>query len=217
MPQTSGTPNPGMSTPPGAASTARLPEWPLVGRDDEFAVAREAIMSHGGVVLTGGAGVGKTRLAWELLAVVSVRSGRPPPDSIVALWKDGPAPLIVLQALSRQEAESLVTSVLDGPIEGTVFHRLWELSGGNARFLRELVRHGIESGGLRRERGLWRWPGGFEPGDRLQDIVAVYIGALDARNGPRSNWWRWGSRSRSCVCGTWASVAPSSGSSVAVD
>ena len=149
--------------------------------------------------------------------VVTVRSGRPPPDSIVALWKDGPAPLIVLQALSRQEAESLVTSVLDGPIEGTAFHRLWELSGGNALFLRELVRHGIESGGLRRERGLWRWPGGFEPGDRLQDIVAVYIGALDARNGPRSNWWRWGSRSRSCVCGTWASVAPSSGSSVAVD
>ena len=58
MPQTSGTPNPGVSTPPGAASTARLPEWPLVGRDVEFAVAREAIMSHGGVVLTGGAGVG---------------------------------------------------------------------------------------------------------------------------------------------------------------
>lgn len=258
---------PGTSTQPGVTSTVRAPEWPLVGRDDEFAVAREAIAAHGGVVLTGGAGVGKTRLARELLAVtaasggrtewiaateaaahvplgaaahlipgkavghgrdatlraivgalanenargplvvgvddahllddvsaalvhllattrtasvvVTVRSGRPPPDSIVALWKDGPAPLIALQALSRQEVESLVTSVLDGPIEGSVLHQLWKLSGGNALFLREFVRHGIESGDLRRERGLWRWPGRFEPGDRLQDIVAVRIGALD--------------------------------------
>src|SRR5262245_53933215 len=45
-----------------------LSRWPLVGRDDELALATAALADHGSVVLTGSAGVGKTRLARELLA-----------------------------------------------------------------------------------------------------------------------------------------------------
>ena len=45
--------------------------WPLVGRDDELALALAGLREHGCVVLTGAAGVGKTRLAHEVLARVA--------------------------------------------------------------------------------------------------------------------------------------------------
>jgi len=45
-----------------------LSRWPLVGRDDELTLATVALESYGCVVLTGAAGVGKTRLAHEVLA-----------------------------------------------------------------------------------------------------------------------------------------------------
>jgi DNA-binding CsgD family transcriptional regulator/tetratricopeptide (TPR) repeat protein len=111
--------------------------------------------------------------------VVTARSGEHVPDSIVALWKDGPATVIALQALARSEVEKIVASVLDGPVEGSTLHFLWEASDGNTLYLRELLRHGIESGALRRDRDLWRWHGPFRPSERLQDLVAARIGSLD--------------------------------------
>jgi DNA-binding CsgD family transcriptional regulator len=47
--------------------TARVDDWPLVGRDAELALALDACR-RGGVVFAGAAGVGKTRLASELVA-----------------------------------------------------------------------------------------------------------------------------------------------------
>ena len=241
--------------------------WPLVGRDDELALATSALQEHGSVVLTGAAGVGKTRLAHEILArvagerdriewvaathaasavplgavahlvpaaalgrgrdralhgivgalqrepdggrfllgiddahllddasaalvpllvrggtasvVATMRSGEPAPDAIVALWKDGPAPLIALQNLARAEVETIVTTALAGAVEGATLHFLWESSDGNALYLRELVLHGLELGSLRYARGLWSWSGPLEPGERLHDLVATRMGSLD--------------------------------------
>ncbi len=45
-----------------------LDRWPLIGRSDELSFARERIVSGGSVVIAGDAGVGKTRLARELIA-----------------------------------------------------------------------------------------------------------------------------------------------------
>ena len=42
--------------------------WPLVGRADEVALALDAVQRRGGVVLAGASGVGKTRLAREVVA-----------------------------------------------------------------------------------------------------------------------------------------------------
>ncbi|MGH8977329.1 MAG: AAA family ATPase, partial [Acidimicrobiia bacterium] len=243
-----------------------LSRWPLVGREDELDLATSALASGSSVVLTGAAGVGKTRLAHEVLArvaqnqdrtewvaatqsaasvplgpvahlvadasigggrdatlrrivaalhrddgtrlilgiddahllddasaalvqllvaggsasaVVTVRSGEPTPDAIASIWKDGPAPLVALQALARAEVETVVTTALHDPIDGATLQFLWDSSRGNALFLREVVHHGVESGALRWEAGLWRWTGPLEPSERLYNIVSMRMGTLD--------------------------------------
>ncbi|HTF52176.1 MAG TPA: LuxR C-terminal-related transcriptional regulator [Pseudonocardia sp.] len=50
-------------------------EWPLTGRTDQWTRAATALRESGGVVLAGAAGVGKTRLAREVLAEAG-RHGR---------------------------------------------------------------------------------------------------------------------------------------------
>ena len=69
--------------------------------------------------------------------------------------------------------------MLDDPIDGATLHFLWESSRGNALFLRELVRHGVESGALRDGDGIWHWRGRLEPSERLHNLVAMRMGTLN--------------------------------------
>jgi ATP/maltotriose-dependent transcriptional regulator MalT len=253
---------------PGSAPGA----WPLVGRADEVALALEAVRERGGVVLAGAAGVGKTRLAREVVAatatagaetqwvaatrsagtvslaafahlvpadtlrpdegqdrramafdvivrdlahrsgrervvvvvddahllddasatlvhllasssaarlVVTVRSGEPTPDPVVALWKDELAVRVEVQPLSRTEVAALLGSGLDGTVDSATARRLFEVTRGNVLFLRELVAEGLAAGALVEQAGVWSWDGPLRPGVRLRDLVAERLGALD--------------------------------------
>jgi DNA-binding CsgD family transcriptional regulator len=111
--------------------------------------------------------------------VATLRSGETAPDAIVSLWKDGPAPLIALQRLSRSEVEALATTALGGAVEGATLHLLWKSSGGNALYLRELILHGIESGALDSAHGLWQWRGALGSGNRLHDLVSTRMGSVE--------------------------------------
>jgi DNA-binding CsgD family transcriptional regulator/tetratricopeptide (TPR) repeat protein len=255
---------------PGGVPT--LPgSWPLVGRGDELALAQESLRRHSCVVLAGASGVGKTRLAREVLAanaggatpqwvaatrsaatvalgafahlvpgeslavgegqdrravifdaivraiahhsaqgrpvvgvddahllddasatlvhllvaagaarvVVTVRSGEPTPDPVVALWKDEHAVRIEVQPLSRLEVSELLAATLRGTVDGGTARRLFDVTRGNALFLRELVDEGLASGALIEEAGVWRWDGPLRPGVRLRDLIAGRLGGLD--------------------------------------
>ena len=108
---------------------------PFVGVDDAHLLDEASAALVALLVRSGSAAV-----------VVTLRSGESAPDAIVALWKDNSAPLIALQTLARVEVDTLVTSVLDGTVEGSTLHALWESSGGNALYLRELVCTGSNPG-----------------------------------------------------------------------
>jgi DNA-binding CsgD family transcriptional regulator len=58
------------------ARSAAIHRWPLIGRSDELAFARERIVSGGSVVVAGDPGVGKTRLARELIATAEAEGRR---------------------------------------------------------------------------------------------------------------------------------------------
>jgi DNA-binding CsgD family transcriptional regulator/tetratricopeptide (TPR) repeat protein len=111
--------------------------------------------------------------------VVTVRSGEPTPDPVVALWKDEQALRIEVQPLSRLEVSELLGATLRGTVDGATARRLFDVTRGNALFLRELVEEGIASGALSQEAGVWRWDGPLRPGVRLRDLIADRLGGLD--------------------------------------
>lgn len=111
--------------------------------------------------------------------VVTLRAGKQVPDSIVALWKDGLAERLDVEALSEQEVAELLTRALGNQVDTPTMARLWGVSQGNALFLREFVLAGLEGGALVEAGGVWSWKGAMAISLRLQEIVAARLGTLE--------------------------------------
>ena len=112
-------------------------------------------------------------------AVVTVRSGAQAPDPVIALWKDGLAERLEVQALGHGELEELVAAALRGQVDGSTIRDLWRLTQGNPMFLRELILGGFDSGALRQAGGVWRWEGPMTAAPRLVELVEARLGRAD--------------------------------------
>lgn len=105
--------------------------------------------------------------------LLTVSSGFSVPDAIVALWKDRGVLRLDLQPLARDEVALLTDALLGGPAEGAVHRRVFELSEGNALYVRELLGDAEGSGALACVDGRWRWSGAPIPYDRLSELIAT--------------------------------------------
>jgi DNA-binding CsgD family transcriptional regulator/tetratricopeptide (TPR) repeat protein len=111
--------------------------------------------------------------------LLTIRTGEPSPGPVTALWKDDAGVYLELQALSQEETRALVAEVLGGPVEEQTLARLWDVTGGNLLFLREVLRAADADGSLVSVRGLWRWRGSVGAPRRIADLVNARIGDLD--------------------------------------
>lgn len=110
--------------------------------------------------------------------IATIRTGEPVPDAVTALWKDSLLRRLELQALSRNESESLLQNVLSAPVSPDCAERLWKLSRGNVLFLRHLVEHEWESGGLALVDAEWQWKGTLTASPSLIELVEQQIGTV---------------------------------------
>ncbi|KXF83756.1 ATP-dependent transcriptional regulator [Rhodococcus ruber Chol-4] len=110
--------------------------------------------------------------------IVTVRSGEPAPDAVTALWKDGMLHRLDLQPLSRSESDALLASVLGSPVDEKSASRVWNLTRGNALYLRHLVAQEMTSGRLRECHGSWCWQGEFTVSDSIADLLGEQIRRL---------------------------------------
>jgi DNA-binding SARP family transcriptional activator len=117
--------------------------------------------------------------------LLTVRSGVPVPDALVALWKDTGLLRLDLQPLARDEVAELVDTFLGGPADGAVHRRAFELSEGNPLYVREFLADAGRSGALARAEGLWRLSGERPRLERLRELIAARTGdlTLAARRG----------------------------------
>ncbi|MFD0451414.1 hypothetical protein ACFQZK_11675 [Rhodococcus aetherivorans] len=110
--------------------------------------------------------------------IVTVRSGEPAPDAVTALWKDGMLLRLDLQPLSRSESDALLASVLGSPVDEKSASKIWDLTRGNALYLRHLVSQEVTSGRLRECHGLWFWQEEFTVSDSIADLLGEQIRRL---------------------------------------
>jgi DNA-binding CsgD family transcriptional regulator len=110
--------------------------------------------------------------------VMTVRSRESLPDAIASLWKDGYLDRLQLPALDQTESGRLLARVLDGPLNAFTVARLWNLTRGNALFLRHLVDQEINRQHWSVEHGLWTWSGDSVAATELADLVTMQMGEL---------------------------------------
>ena len=113
-----------------------------------------------------------------LSAVLTARHGEPMPQVLTQLWKDSIAERVEIGPLTRQSSIALIETALEGPVDGLTLSELWQRSGGNPLFLRELVLGGLESGALIREGDIWRATRPLAPSSRLSELVRGRLGRL---------------------------------------
>jgi DNA-binding CsgD family transcriptional regulator len=112
--------------------------------------------------------------------VATLRTGEPAPEPVMALWKDGGAERLEVQALARAEVGELIEAVLGAPVDGLAREALWRLSRGNILYLRELVGSGRLSGALACAEGMWRWAGPVNAPPQLVELIEARMRCLPA-------------------------------------
>lgn len=112
--------------------------------------------------------------------LVTMRTGEPVRDAIVALWRDGLVERIELPALTDDAVVDLLVGALGGPVDAVAAATLAGRAQGNVLFLRELVEGALQAGVLVDEGGgLWRLRGELSPSDRLVELVDARLGHLE--------------------------------------
>jgi DNA-binding CsgD family transcriptional regulator len=110
--------------------------------------------------------------------LATMRTPGPAPDTVTALWKEGLAERIDLGVLTEEEVREVATGALGGPVAAASVRRLWQVSGGNALYVRELLVGAVGSGALEDDRGIWTLRLPLTAPDRLVELVAARLEGL---------------------------------------
>jgi DNA-binding CsgD family transcriptional regulator len=127
---------------------------------------------------TSGMLIGQLLDADLLFLVATVRDSATLPAGLDAAWQRGRVRRVDLRELDREVTETLLQRVLGGLVEQRTINLMWEASGGNPMYLRELVLGALEKGRLDRQHRVWRLAGPLVPTPRLRQIVEERIGVL---------------------------------------
>jgi DNA-binding NarL/FixJ family response regulator len=113
--------------------------------------------------------------------LATVRSGEPCPDAIVSLWKDAGAQRLELDAFDQRETGELVERVVGGPVEQRVQHWVWDSTGGNPLYVRELLLGALASAALIAVDGFWRLEVRPALSGSLTELISARLRGLDDR------------------------------------
>jgi len=111
--------------------------------------------------------------------LLTVIAGEPAPDPVTRLWRDELLTRIEIQPLSAAEVGRFAAGVLGGRVESATIDRLYEVTVGNALFLREVLINALATDALSDVGGTWSWRPRGAVTTRLSDVVHERLGQLD--------------------------------------
>jgi DNA-binding CsgD family transcriptional regulator len=112
--------------------------------------------------------------------VATVRTDEPAPEPVTALWKDGLAERVEVGPLSEPEVEQVAAGVLGGPVASASVRWLWDVSQGNALYLRELLIGATDSDALAESGGIWSLRLPLPAPPRLVELIAARLDGVAA-------------------------------------
>lgn len=110
--------------------------------------------------------------------LLTVRSDEPIPVGVRELWTLGQFDRLVLEPLPFAETTNLMSATLDGSVDPQTADSLWQLTHGNALYLRHIVEQAVGDGHLEIRNGYWQWVGDPVVPHALIDVIESRIGAL---------------------------------------
>jgi hypothetical protein len=108
---------------------------------------------------------------WGVPLVATLRTQTACSDAVTALWKDDLIEWLDLPALDRSGTRALLEARLGDEVAATSSEVLWRRTQGNALYLSELLRFGVDTGRLVQDDGVWWWRGGDEVPPRLGNLL----------------------------------------------
>ncbi|MEV8099924.1 LuxR C-terminal-related transcriptional regulator [Kitasatospora sp. NPDC085879] len=91
----------------------------------------------------------------RVFLIATLRSDLPASDAVAALDRTDETARVEIAALDEPTTEAVLTRALGGVVSRSTAHRLYERSGGNLLFLREIVLGLLASDGLQRQGAAW--------------------------------------------------------------
>ena len=107
--------------------------------------------------------------------VVTIREHEWCAEAITRLWKDDFAARCEILPLDQAQVGTLLETVLGGPVDAHTQYRLYDATRGNLLFLRELIRHALDTGSLCERGGVWSWQGRGHDVPAVRDLVRTRI------------------------------------------
>lgn len=111
-----------------------------------------------------------------LVAISTVRSETPIPDSLAALWRESATQILDLDAFDESEVLAFARARLGSDIDGRLWRTLVERSGGNPLFLSHLIATARRSGSIMPTDGIWLM---VKPLPAVPDVVSLLAFDLD--------------------------------------
>lgn len=112
--------------------------------------------------------------------LMTERTDLPIPAAVQELWKLGQLERVDLGELSAQDTSALLSETLAGSVEPDTARSLWQLTRGNALYLRHIVEQAVTERRLEIRDGYWRWVDEPVMPPGLVELIEARIGDLPA-------------------------------------